>query len=305
MTKLFDTLVKPILLYFSEVWGLMDMSFQTLSLDTLFKQYSSPAEKLHLKFCKQCLGTKQSSSYIATLAELGRYPLLCEIINRTTKYFFSIMSRQSGEILKSVAKTMIETPEYAFSTVQNIVGQTNLWKQFTTNKSPCQLSTQCTRLRQTIQAAYRKFIITESNRETKTKLYWTVRNVHSYKSENYLNMKSIYQRRALTKLRLLSHNLSIEAGLFRNTPRSHRICPLCPPQAIGDELHILECTSYTITQARNKFLQDVHTIFPQFLSLANMQRLKYLMQAHDDSLTYRAGQLLIEIFQAYSKNNHP
>ena len=49
------------------------------------------------------------------------------------------MNRQNGKILKTVAKTMIETREYVSSTVQNIVGQTNLWKQFTTDKSPCQL----------------------------------------------------------------------------------------------------------------------------------------------------------------------
>ena len=78
-----------------------------------------------------------------------------------------------------------------------------------------------------------------------------------------------------------------------------------PRQVIGDELHILECPNYTVMQARNKFLQDVHTICPQFLSLTNMQRLKYLMQAQDNILTYPAGQFLIEIFQIYSKNTYP
>ena len=48
-----------------------------------------------------------------------------------------------------------------------------------------QLNTQCTKLRQAIQAAYRKLIIEESNEETETTLYWTVKNMHSYKSENY------------------------------------------------------------------------------------------------------------------------
>ena len=62
---------------------------------------------------------------------------------------------------------------------------------------------------------------------------------------------------------------------------------------------------YTVTQARNKFLQDVRTTYPQFLSLTNMQRLKYLMQAHDNILIYPAGQFLIEIFQIYSKNTNP
>ena len=129
----------------------------------------------------------------------------------------------------------------------------------------------CTKLRQAIQATYVKFIIEESNKETETKLYWTVKNMHSYKSENYRNMKSIHHGKAVTRLRLSSHNLPVKTGRYRNIPRSHRICLLCH---IGDKLLSLESTNYTVTQARNKLLQDVHTIPPQLL---RHQLLPYIM----------------------------
>ena len=51
--------------------------------------------------------------------------------------------------------------------------------------------------------------------------------MHGYKSENYRNMKSIHHGKAVTRLRLSSHNLPVETGRYINIPRSHRICLLC------------------------------------------------------------------------------
>ena len=62
--KLFDTLIKPILLYGSDFWGM-------LPINTMEK---SPCEKFHLSICKQVLGLKQSSG-LAALWELGRTPI--------------------------------------------------------------------------------------------------------------------------------------------------------------------------------------------------------------------------------------
>ena len=57
---MFDPLVAPILLYGSEVWGIY-----------AYKEIDS----LHIEFCKQILGVKQSTSNAAVLGELGRCPL--------------------------------------------------------------------------------------------------------------------------------------------------------------------------------------------------------------------------------------
>jgi hypothetical protein len=58
--KLFDTVVVPILLYGSEIWG-----FSNLNL----------IEKLHLRFCKIILKVKKSTSSNMVYGELGRVPL--------------------------------------------------------------------------------------------------------------------------------------------------------------------------------------------------------------------------------------
>ena len=62
--KLFDSLISPILLYCSEIWG----AFCSL-------KDSDPFEKLHLKFIKETLGVNCKASNDACRAELAPLPL--------------------------------------------------------------------------------------------------------------------------------------------------------------------------------------------------------------------------------------
>ena len=66
LEKLFDTLVKPILLYCCEIWG----------LDHALKGRNSESyELLHTKFVKEILGVHCRTPNAACLSELGRFPL--------------------------------------------------------------------------------------------------------------------------------------------------------------------------------------------------------------------------------------
>ena len=67
--KLFNALVKPVLLYACEIWGP-----ELLSYKTHFDK--STIEQVHIKFCKQ---TSWYTENIACRAELGRYPLSIDI----------------------------------------------------------------------------------------------------------------------------------------------------------------------------------------------------------------------------------
>ena len=61
--KLFDTLIKPILLYASDFWGMLKMS------------KINPCETLFLSFCKQLLGVQRQTTNTGVLLELGLVPL--------------------------------------------------------------------------------------------------------------------------------------------------------------------------------------------------------------------------------------
>jgi len=70
--KLFDALVKPVLLYACEIWGT-----ELLSYRTHFDK--STIEQVHIKFRKQTLNIPWYTENIACRAELGRYPLSIDI----------------------------------------------------------------------------------------------------------------------------------------------------------------------------------------------------------------------------------
>ena len=58
--KLFDSLVQPILMYGSEIWGF---------------HKADDVEKVHVRFLKQILGVQLQTSNLAVYGELGRFPL--------------------------------------------------------------------------------------------------------------------------------------------------------------------------------------------------------------------------------------
>ena len=72
-TMLFQTLIKPILLYASDFWG------------TLKLPKSNPIENLHLMFCKDLLGVQKQTTNIGVLLELGQVPLCLDANKNATK----------------------------------------------------------------------------------------------------------------------------------------------------------------------------------------------------------------------------
>ena len=67
--KLFDVLVKPILLYACEAWG--DSTY--CNVKDASPNFKDPFEKLQLRVCKQILGVHRKTMNIPVLAELGRF----------------------------------------------------------------------------------------------------------------------------------------------------------------------------------------------------------------------------------------
>jgi hypothetical protein len=88
-SKLFDSLILPILNYSAEAWG----------------YHTAPdIERIHSKFCKKILGVKKSTNLNAMYGELNRIPM---IINRKLimiKYWIKILSTNDDSILYKTYK---------------------------------------------------------------------------------------------------------------------------------------------------------------------------------------------------------
>ena len=75
--ELFDKIVKPILIYGSEVWGFGN---------------NSVIERVHMKFCKLLLKVKNSTPNFMIYGELGRYSLEIDIKLRIINYWTKLLS---------------------------------------------------------------------------------------------------------------------------------------------------------------------------------------------------------------------
>ena len=60
---LFDSLIKPILLYGSDFWGCLKLP------------KNNPIENLQMAFCKELIGVQKQTSNLGVLIELRRIPL--------------------------------------------------------------------------------------------------------------------------------------------------------------------------------------------------------------------------------------
>ena len=73
--KLFDSLVKPVLLYAGDFWGCFEFASSN----------KSPLEKLNRTLCKYLLGVKKRVSNVASKIEMGRFPLHTDAIRNCIK----------------------------------------------------------------------------------------------------------------------------------------------------------------------------------------------------------------------------
>jgi len=75
---LFDSLVVPLIMYGSEVWGI----------------YNTPeVDEIHLRFCKLILGVKQQKSNASVFGELGRFLLAVICKQRSMYYWIKVMNK--------------------------------------------------------------------------------------------------------------------------------------------------------------------------------------------------------------------
>ena len=80
---LFDALIKPILLYCSDYWGVLKLS------------QNNPIELIHMKFLKQLLGVQTQTSNTGILLETGRVPLMTYAVKNCIKNWNRIANEKN------------------------------------------------------------------------------------------------------------------------------------------------------------------------------------------------------------------
>ena len=73
--ELFDTLIKPILLYACEIWG---------------NKMGKNIEKMHINFIRTVLSVKPSTNTFLLYAETGRFPRCVAVYKQIIKYWLKL-----------------------------------------------------------------------------------------------------------------------------------------------------------------------------------------------------------------------
>ena len=226
--KLFNSLVKPILLYASDFWGILKLP------------QNNPIENLHLSFCKQLLGVQKQTTNIGVLLELGQVPLTIDAIKNAIKNWVRIASHNKCNemIIKSHENAILLHLNWS-TRIKNTLEEIGMYDAYLEQNRNAHIT-----IFQRLIDTFHQNAFSEIGRESsKLRTYHIIKTKIGY--EDYLNeIQNIEARVAFTKFRLSNHSLMIEIGRHQRIDKSLRHCPFCPSE-IEDELHFLiECKTY-------------------------------------------------------------
>ena len=253
---LFDTLVKPILLYCSDFWGCLKLS------------ENNPIDNIHMRFCKDLLGVQRQTSNTGVLLELGRLPLTQYAKKNCIKNWrrIHIQGKANELVLFSHRESLIKKLVWSesVSICLNTMGiqVPSRGKKLLENSAWERMSN-----------IFYQTAFVELNREgSKLRTYKILKS--DIGLEGYLDVvKNYSRRRVITKIRLSNHRLMIEKGRHENLQRDDRVCPFCIQSVVEDESHfIFECPTYI--HLRAQLYSEIEENYPPFNLLPTDDKLK-------------------------------
>ncbi len=256
--QLFDKLVLPILNYGGEVLG--------------FAQ-ATQIERTHLQFCKRLLGVKISTQNDFIYGELGRTTLHTQRLVNIIKYWLRIMNMPERKYVKIIYSMMLDDinvrpnkPNWA-SLVRNLLNELGFgfaWIAQGVGDTDQFMNI----IRQRLHDNFVQCWSHRLNESTRALFY---RSICTFEYQLYLDNITVRKFRvSLTKLRVSSHRLEIEAGRWHkpvSKPFDQRKCMIC--NVLEDEFHFLMiCPMYT--ELRRIYIHSFYLKKPSMFKLVEL-----------------------------------
>ena len=268
MLNLFDSQVASILNYGAEVWGFIS---------------AEGIERVHRKFCKRVLNVKLSTNNYGIYKELDRYPLFITRQIRIVKYWLNLATNTNSYcILSSVYSCMerqiAENVNQAtwLSKVKHLLtgnGFGDVWQFPESVSAKLYLAVLKTGLIDNYLQELRERLKTS----TSLTLYRELNA--NFEISPYLKILCNWKhRKALAKLRLSSHSLTIESGRHHEVPREERKCIYCNLND-EDEFHfIFKCPLYNELRVIyiSRYYYNTYPSMLKFIDLLNCTNVKRL-----------------------------
>ena len=284
VTTLFDSLIKPIVLYGAPIWTPETaiiksiIKYTTLGSQTMQNFISKInciySEKVHISFLKWALGVHRKASNVGIWGETGRYPLIYQSIRLTLNYYNHLLHAPKNSFVHAALKEQkdLKLPWFrniepllkldeifhmdhvsAYQTLSNLTPRTKSANEIN-NKAISKIKPLPSRKFrvQTIMHILTNHFTKcwDHEKSCSSKLSFYHINKIKFAREVYLDeCNSFAKRYSTTKLRISSHNLEIERGRYSKTERDERICKWCNTsmgiKIVEDESHMLfECDLY-------------------------------------------------------------
>ena len=260
--KLFHSMIRPIALYNSEnLANLTHHQIQAMTENkTNLLAYLTESETniIHQKFLKTILGVKRNCSKMATLGELGEFPLHLYGIICLLSHWHRVTQMHEDTLVNQTLNSVVsDGPSQSewYATVKfllTLLDMENLFlnpESITTEK----FTTICSeKLKLILIEQWKAKIsqdITKNGQNNKLRFYKLFKT--SFEMEPYLEHINHFElRKSITKFRCSDHNLEIERGRYKQIKLEERLCKFCPMN-VETELHFLQhCHMYSTLRER-------------------------------------------------------
>ena len=295
---LFDSMVKPILSYGSDIWGAYLFCDNMKKFDYVMK---NQLEKVHQSFLKYSMGLNRYCPLIGLYGETGRYPLANMMLKNSMKYLIRVKDMEIDSLLYQCYDNC-----KLFKTRYSMWSQINKVLSLHANVQTPNISIQgANAIKNTLNQGFRTYWLSALHNDSKTANGNKLRNYRLYKTsfhkEKYLEHNDFERRQNLGRLRLSCHKLFIETGrhvrLCERLAPEDRLCQYCTAQVCEDELHfIMHCSNYTIL--RKKLLDNIHSHY-QFLSDYSIEECYLWIMSSNE--TYVTNELTEYVKNAFKK----
>ena len=254
MLHLFDVLVKPVLLYGSEIWG---------------HEGTDILEKLHLRFCKYILMVNKTTCSNMVYGELGVTPLLLSAKARMIMFWANISQNNEKPkisnllyklLLKLYVDDIYKSPWCTYiKSILEGCGFSGIWDS---QVIPCDKVCFKRVIKERLIDQFKQKWTAEIQLSAKCLNYRMFKT--SLTLEHYLTSLPYNNRQLLARFRCRNHNLPVETGCHRGIPREQRICTLCK-QELGDEFHFLMKCSY-FKMIRSQLIKKFYWTHPSSIT---------------------------------------
>ena len=252
--KLYSQLISPIHLYGAELWTayVCPRAITNGLTETLNKsQNTLHCEKTRLAYFKYSVHMHRTTSNYGTMGEMGLQPLYIPAIRAMIKYYRRMCQPEAPTLVHQAwceQKRLQSTNKPCWLTnVQKYLDQLSTYDIDVDSDSMASITGE---LSDRFIQWWNDQIPSQLQDGSKLRSYATYKT--TFGMANYLDSTNIPVRNKVASFRLSNHKLRIEVDRHNHgvpIPPSQRICKMCTSGAVEDEIHLFQCSSYSIYRA--------------------------------------------------------